>query len=315
MVTLDEKLINGEQKKIEECYAKLGEQYYAAHKDDNNAEFADLIGAVKASEKVIADHKEEVRRAEEEARRAEEEARRAEEEARRLAEEKAAKERRIKELRERELMPCPNCDAEIYYKSLFCNFCGIKIADFETEENSAVAEPVAEEPVTEEPAVEEPAVQEPAVEEPAVEEPVVDEPKFVAPPTKVFASAPQTDEAPSQAADQRLCQNCGTPLEDDCLFCTECGTPVSSMSFTEAPAEKEAEPVLSDSVRFCTECGFKVTDPGAMFCNECGARLLGEVQEKPKQHGGVNTRRCPACGFNTTDPEVMFCIECGTKLL
>ena len=268
MVTLDEKLINGEQKKIEECYAKLGEQYYAAHKDDANAEFAELIGAVKASEKVIADHKEE---------------------ARRIDEEKAAKERRIKELRERELMPCPNCDAEIYYKSVFCNFCGVKIADFVPEETAVT---VAPEP----------------------QEPVIEEVKFVAPPTKVYADAPKTDNAPSQAANQKVCEKCGTPLEDDCLFCTECGTPVSSISFTEAPTEKEAEPVLSDSVRFCTECGFKVTNPGAMFCNECGAPLSGGIAEKPKQHGAANVRRCPACGFNTTDPEVMFCIECGTKL-
>ena len=39
MALYDENLLKSEQAKIEECYAKIGEQYYAAHKDDDNAEF------------------------------------------------------------------------------------------------------------------------------------------------------------------------------------------------------------------------------------------------------------------------------------
>lgn len=278
MVTLDEKLINDEQKKIEECYVKLGEQYYAAHKDDDNAEFAELIGAVKASEKVIADHKEEVRLAEEEARKAEEEARR-------LAEEKAAKEQRVKELLEKELMPCPNCDAEIYYKSIYCNFCGIKIADFKPENEDADKEP--EQPENEYVTV-------------APEQPVVEEPTTDAPTTKVF----------EPASSRKVCANCGAALDDDCAFCTECGTPVAA----SAPKTEEVNPPVNDTVRFCVECGFKVTDPEAMFCNNCGNPLqpLDSEQSEPS---APKVKRCPNCGFNTTDPEVLFCIECGARLI
>lgn len=283
MVTLDEKLINDEQKKIEECYVKLGEQYYAAHKDDDSAEFAELIDAVKASEKVIADHKEEVRLAEEEARKAEEEARR-------LAEEKAAKEQRVKELLEKELMPCPNCDAEIYYKSIYCNFCGIKIADFKPENEDADKEP--EQPENEYVTV---APEQPIVEEPAVEEPAHDEPA-----TKVF----------EPASSRKVCANCGAALDDDCAFCTECGTPVAA----SAPKTEETTAPVKDTVRFCVECGFKVTDPEAMFCNNCGNPLqpLDGEQSEPS---APKVKRCPNCGFNTTDPEVLFCIECGTRLI
>ena len=125
MALYDENLLKSEQAKIEECYAKIGEQYYAAHKDDDNAEFPGLIGAVKASEKAIEDHKEAVRK----------------------AEEQAELERRNKELLEKELMLCPKGGAEIYFKSIFCNFCGFKVAG---------EEPKAEESKAEEPKVEEP---------------------------------------------------------------------------------------------------------------------------------------------------------------
>ena len=287
MVTLDEKLISDQQKKIEECCLKLGKQYYAAHKDDENAEFADIIGEVKACEKVIADHKEEVRLAEEEARKAEEEARR-------LAEEKAAKEQRIKELLERELMPCPNCDAEIYYKSVYCNFCGIKIDEFKPAEE-------------EKPAPEEPENEEPVNEEPVNEEQPVDEQVITTPPTKVFEPAASAEKNPEPKAEKKLCANCGAELEEDCLFCTECGTPVTA----SVPKEDEAD--AADNVRFCVECGFKVTDPEAVFCNSCGARLQPVGSEKTVK-SDPQVKRCPNCGFNTTDPEVMFCIECGTKL-
>ena len=88
MALYDENLLKREQTKIVNCYTKIGECYYVAHKDDVNPEFHELIDAVKASEKVMADHKAEV-------------------------------------LRSRELMLCPSCGAEIYFKSIFCNFCGL----------------------------------------------------------------------------------------------------------------------------------------------------------------------------------------------
>ena len=86
MVTYDENLLQAEQDKIEKVYTAIGERYYAAHKDDNNSEFPDLMDAIKACEQTMADHKAEV-------------------------------------LRQHELMICPSCGAEIYFKSFFSASC------------------------------------------------------------------------------------------------------------------------------------------------------------------------------------------------
>lgn len=264
MALYDENLLKSEEAKIKDCYAKIGERYYAAHKDDDNAEFPELIEAVKASQKTIEDHKEAVRK----------------------AEEQAEIERRNKELLEKELMLCPKCGAEIYFKSIFCNFCGFKVVN---------DEPAAEEPKAEEPAKEELVAEEPKAEEPAKEEPV-----FVAPPTKVYEAESKAD---------KVCSKCGAALEDECIFCTECGARVEADEPTAAPAEAAAP---EGGVRFCTECGFKTTDTEAVFCNNCGARLPS-ADGIAKQSAPAE-KTCPVCGFTTTDPEVFFCIECGHKL-
>ena len=271
MALYDENLLKREQTKIVNCYTKIGECYYVAHKDDVNPEFHELIDAVKASEKVMADHKAEV-------------------------------------LRSRELMLCPSCGAEIYFKSIFCNFCGFRVVPEKPVEKPVAEDPAAEEPVVEEPAAEEPVAEEPAAEEsvaeePAVEEPAAEEPVFIDPPTKVFDAGKKA----SEQSEKKVCAKCGAVLEDECAFCTECGSPVvfSDPVKEEAPSES--------GVRFCTECGFKVTDTEAMFCNNCGSRLPA-AEDNNAQHSAPAEKTCSFCGFSTTDPEVIFCIECGHKL-
>lgn len=266
----DEKLLCEEQTKIDKCYAQIGQLYYAAHKDDADAEFADCISAIKASEKVMADHRAEV-------------------------------------LRANEKMLCPGCGQEIYFKSIFCNFCGLRIVpETPVEEEPAVEEPAVEEPAAEEPPAEEPAAEEPAVEEPAVEEPITQAPVFTAAPTRTFEpehkdETPEKDEKADKPAVMPTCRVCGAVLEDGCAFCTECGSPV-----------KAPEPdTNAGKVRVCAECGFHATDPEAVFCNSCGSRL---PVAGGKNAPATSAKRCPKCGFNTTDPEVRFCIECGTKL-
>ena len=221
-------------------------------------------------------------------------------------------------------------------------------------EEPVVEEPVVEEPVVEEPAVEEPVVEEPVVEEPVVEEPVVEEPAAEEPviekivsddlgfeepsfdalpvsmldaaPTRIFdpkADEPDDDipmipepkpsfeKAEPEAAEQSVCPKCGTALPPDCAFCIECGAPIASR-------RNEQHEIYSDSTtRFCTECDMRITDPEAVFCNNCGNRLDSSAGGKAVEPtpSAPSEKRCPFCGFTTSDPEMMFCIECGSKLM
>lgn len=295
IVLYDEDFLSGEQQKIEDCYTEIGRQYYASHKNDAEPEFADLFDSVKKSEKAMADHKAEV-------------------------------------LLANGLMLCPRCGEQIYYKSIFCNFCGIRVVE------EKPAEPVAEEPAAEEPAPEETVAEEPVPEGSAVDEPDVsgftdteidmesDFEDFHF--EKAPVSEPEPDEEqlpesepdiapafePAPAADSEpangkiICKHCGAEIDDDCFFCIECGKLVEK---DEMPAAKTEEKSQQDNVRFC-KCGYRVTDPEAVFCNSCGSRL-----ESSSFAGAAKPsikKRCPRCGFTTDDPGVLFCIECGHKL-
>ena len=206
-------------------------------------------------------------------------------------------------------------------------------------EESVVEEPVVEEPVVEEPVVEEPVVEESAAEEPVIEKTVSDdlgfeEPSFDALPVSMLDAAPtrifdpKADEpdddipmipepkpsfekAEPEAAEQSVCPKCGTALPPDCAFCIECGAPIASR-------RNEQHEIYSDSTtRFCTECGMRITDPEAVFCNNCGNRLDSSAGGKAVEPtpSAPSEKRCPFCGFTTSDPEMMFCIECGSKLM
>ena len=196
MVNYDENLLQAEQKKIEQVYTKIGERYYAAHKDDKNCEFPDLMDEIKACEKTMADHKAEV-------------------------------------LRQQELMLCPACGAEIYFKSFFCNFCGTRVA---YPEGQKPAEPEAEPEVEPEPE-----------------------------PEPAFAPALIMDEGVKDAPVVRTCKSCGYVVTDpEARFCDNCGVPLSGAAPAPAPAAKEKR---------CPRCGFTSTDPDVLFCIECGHRL------------------------------------------
>ena len=105
---------------------------------------------------------------------------------------------------------------------------------------------------------------------------------------------------------ERKCRACGAALVPDCAFCMECGARVEDAA-PEQPVAKAAE-------RVCSFCGFHVTDPEAMFCNNCGTPL-GEASVSEDNARDNGKKRCPNCGFTSTDPEVLFCMECGTKLV
>lgn len=234
MVTYDENLLQAEQDKIEKVYTAIGERYYAAHKDDNNSEFPDLMDAIKACEQTMADHKAEV-------------------------------------LRQHELMICPSCGAEIYFKSFFCNFCGVRVAYPEGQkpepekEPEIVTEPEKEpepEIVTEPETEPEPEI-EPEIEPETAPEPET-EPVVVVPPyeKEVFPVTEEVTEIPQV----RTCRSCGYIVTDsEARFCDNCGVPLDD---TAAPAVSAAS-----NTKHCPRCGFTTTDPDMLFCIECGHRL------------------------------------------
>ena len=210
MVTYDENLLQSEQEKIEKVYAKIGERYYAAHKDDKDCEFSDLMDAIKACEQTMADHKAEV-------------------------------------LRQHELMICPSCGSEIYFKSFFCNFCGVRVAYPEGQKPEPAKEPEPE-----------------IVPEPEQESEPEAEPETVAEPESepVLIMDGEVGEAPAV----RTCKSCGYVVTDsEARFCDNCGVPLDD---TAAPAAGAAS-----NTKHCPRCGFTTTDPDMLFCIECGHRL------------------------------------------
>lgn len=218
MVTYDENLLQAEQDKIEKVYTAIGERYYAAHKDDNNSEFPDLMDAIKACEQTMADHKAEV-------------------------------------LRQHELMICPSCGAEIYFKSFFCNFCGVRVAypEGQNPEPEIVTEPETEPEPEIEPEIEPETAPEPETE-PVVVVPSYEKETF--PVTEEVTEIPQV----------RTCRSCGYIVTDsEARFCDNCGVPLDD---TAAPAVSAAS-----NTKHCPRCGFTTTDPDMLFCIECGHRL------------------------------------------
>ncbi len=313
IVTYDENLLNAEQDKIRGIYTQIGERFYTAHRDDAGEEYADLFGEVKACEKRMADHKAEV-------------------------------------LLANGLILCPRCGAEIYYKSIFCNFCGIRIVpeekpepEPEPEPEPVIEEPVIEEPVIEEPVIEEPAFEEPVAEYPVTEEPVTEEPATEEPVTEETAAAAaeifdpdlfgdednnETNQIQTKIFTPRDGQEEAYPLTEPAeeepappeqKICGNCGSAVDFDSrfcvVCGAPLDMGPAPEPQpENVRYC-KCGYKVTDSSAVFCNECGARLDSPFpQREPARAKKPVSKVCPFCGFTTTDPEVMFCIECGSRL-
>ncbi len=84
--------ISAEQKNISECYSRIGEQYYNAHKDDENNEFADMVNAIKASLAKIEQLNEDIRKV-------------------------------------KNIKLCPSCGAECESTVKFCASCGTKLPE------------------------------------------------------------------------------------------------------------------------------------------------------------------------------------------
>lgn len=62
----------------------------------------------------------------------------------------------------------------------------------------------------------------------------------------------------------KTCSVCGTPIEDDMIFCVGCGTKIERQ---KSPDENKKVP----DMKFCINCGNKIPWAAA-FCTQCGAK-------------------------------------------
>ena len=174
-------------------------------------------------------------------------------------------------LRQHELMICPSCGAEIYFKSFFCNFCGVRVAYPEGQKPEPEKEPEPEivtEPETEpEPEIE-PEIEPETAPEPETEPETAPEPEtepVVVVPSYEKETFPVTEEV-TEIPQVRTCRSCGYIVTDpEARFCDNCGVPLDD---TAAPAVSAAS-----NTKHCPRCGFTTTDPDMLFCIECGHRL------------------------------------------
>ncbi len=115
------------------------------------------------------------------------------------------------------------------------------------------------------------------------------------------------------AADHVLyCQNCGSEIQEDALFCIECGQPITEKteeSVSEPPVSESSADAVDNTIMHCTNCGSEIQED-ALFCTECGQPV---VRNKEETDEPAVPHFCPNCG-KRTEEDALFCTECGTPL-
>lgn len=86
------------------------------------------------------------------------------------------------------------------------------------------------------------------------------------------------------------CPACGSPLDEDAIFCPMCGT-----SLHKPPSHSETHLT-------CSNCGSAISE-GDLFCCICGHPVSSQSSQK----------KCPNCNY-PLDAESIFCPSCGQKV-
>lgn len=242
-------LISDEERNVQRIYAEIGRKYMELHGADGDPDFAGLMQEYQTSKAKMEEYRSQIRR-------------------------------------NKHLLICAGCGAEIPETVLYCTRCGAE---------NPVGKRLAEEQRQREEA--ERAAREADLQAAAV------------PPTE-----PQPE----------FCARCGQPRTAGAMFCTFCGAqfvppvaaapapaapeaPAPESPAPEAPApelelppaeEKPAAPAASSEV--CPKCG-AARIAGNRFCVQCGAKY-------PE-----TAHICPKCGKEVPG-KFRFCIHCGTEL-
>ena len=96
------------------------------------------------------------------------------------------------------------------------------------------------------------------------EEPLPELSELVALITSSYYKIEELNKTISAIENIKTCPICGTPLEDDMIFCVGCGTKI------QRPDNIEKNPPEQES-KFCINCGCKIPIEAA-FCTKCGAK-------------------------------------------
>ena len=264
-------MINDEERTINAAYLNMGKKYAELHEQDAEPAFQEYLDAIAASQQKIEEYREQIRR-------------------------------------NKHLLICQGCGAEIPETVLYCTKCGAE---------NPVGKQLAEERAAKEAA--ERAAREAAARQAAAQQAAASQPGYTQP-----------------AAGVELCQNCGKPRTPGAMFCTSCGTRfVSAQETPSAPtpaptdviptpapveetAAPAAEPVIpapapvEEAVTPAAEPVIPVPAP----VEETAAPAVEPVIPTPapvEKPAPVSSRTCPTCG-REVPAQYKFCTSCGTKV-
>lgn len=294
-------MVSEEENRIREIYFKIGQTYVALHGRDNEAGFADLLNALKASQLKIEQCKQEI-------------------------------------MDIRGVQKCERCGAEVAAGAAFCMTCGAQIpkiqpkpavnsgrrckkcgatvapnARFCTSCGTPYVEEVSVNP-TPQPQMNQPVpeIRQPQANQNTVpfgtSQPPVNPVPEVTPQPPINPN-PVVKEQPQVNVTKKVCTNCGAELQDGVAFCIQCGMPVKK----EEPAK---ENVMFENVNPVEQTEEKTSQKVSLektvsVHSEHTAQTQQEELEKQWENPAKNV--CPNCGTTLAD-NVRFCINCGEEV-
>lgn len=294
-------MVSEEENRIREIYFKIGQTYVALHGRDNEAGFADLLNALKASQLKIEQCKQEIMDI------------RGVQKCERCGAEVAAGAAfcmtcgaQIPKIQPKPVVNsgrrCKKCGATVAPNARFCTSCGTPYVE-ETPVNPT-PQPQMNQPV---PETRQPQVNQNTVPFGTSQPPVNPVPEVTHQPP--INPNPVVKEQPQVNVTKKVCTNCGAELQDGVAFCIQCGMPVKK----EEPAK---ENVMFENVNPVEQTEEKTSQKVSLektvsVHSEHTAQTQQEELEKQWENPAKNV--CPNCGTTLAD-NVRFCINCGEEV-
>ena len=294
-------MVSEEENRIREIYFKIGQTYVALHGRDNEAGFADLLNALKASQLKIEQCKQEIMDI------------RGVQKCERCGAEVAAGAAfcmtcgaQIPKIQPKPAVNsgrrCKKCGATVAPNARFCTSCGTPYVE-ETPVNPT-PQPQMNQPV---PETRQPQVNQNTVPFGTSQPPVNPVPEVTHQPP--INPNPVVKEQSQVNVTKKVCTNCGAELQDGVAFCIQCGMPVKK----EEPAKENVmfenvNPVEQTEEKDSKKVSLEKT---VSVHSEHTAQTQQEELEKQWENPAKNV--CPNCGTTLAD-NVRFCINCGEEV-